>query len=121
MHIVNKLQEQVAKLQKIVGADVRKMDVQTVDLNFEYVETPKDINDKKLIKPFQDKKIPVRVWPLDIKRANNRINTRKADAKKLAKKAKVADLAKREAELKAEVQKLQARVAALPGSAVFHS
>ena len=63
----------------------------------------------------------MRVWPLDIKRAKNRIATRKADAKKLAKKAKVADLAKREAELKAEVKELKARQAVMPGSAVFHA
>ena len=38
-----------------------------------------------------------------------------------AKRAKVADLEVLKAELEAEVQKLQARVAALPGSAVWHS
>ena len=121
VHRVNELQEQVAKLQKIVGADVRKMDVQTVDFVFEYVETQNDIDDQKLIKPFKDKKIPKKVWPDEIKKAINRIDNRKSTAKKAAKLAKVEALAAREAELEAEVQKLQARVAALPGSAVFHS
>ena len=63
----------------------------------------------------------MRVWPLDIKRAKNRIATRKADAKKAAKKAKVADLAKRKAELEVEVKALKARKAVMPGSAVSHS
>ena len=117
---VNELQEQVAELQKIVGADVRKMDVQTEDLVFKYVKTKKDIDDEKLRKPYKDKNIPVRLWPLEIKRAKNRIDKRKADAKKAAKKAKVEVLGALKAELKAEVQKLSARVATLPGSAVWH-
>ena len=85
------------------------------------METQNDIDDQKLIKPFKDKKIPKKVWPDEIKKAINRIDNRKSTAKKAAKLAKVEALAAREAELEAEVQKLQARVAALPGSAVFHS
>ena len=116
VQIVNELQEQVAELQKIVGADVRMMDVQTVNIVFEYPETQQDIDEKKLFAPFEGK-IPVSKYPTEAKRAYNRIATRKADAKKAAKKAKIAALAKREAELKA----LKERQAVMPGSAVFHS
>jgi len=121
VQIVNELQEQVAELQKIVGADVRMMDVQTVDLNFKYVKTKKDRNDEKLMAPFKKKNIPQKNWPPEIVKARNRIDGRKARARKDATLAKVEALAAREAELEAEVKALQARKAALPGSAVFHS
>ena len=85
------------------------------------LKTQNDIDDEKLIKPFRDKKIAKRLWPDEMKKAINRIDNRKSTAKKAAKKAKVADLAKREAKLEAEVTELKARKAALPGSAVFHS
>ena len=120
LHIVNELQEQVAKLQKIVGADVRKMDVQTDDLGFEYVETQDDIDDQKLIAPFKDK-IPVSKYPIKAKRAQDRIYGRKARARKAAEKAKVEVLEALKAELEVEVKALKARKAVMPGSAVFHS
>ena len=60
------------------------------------------------------------ITPL-VRKANNRIHKKTATAKKTATSKKVKALEVLKAELEAEVQKLQARVAALPGSAVFHS
>ena len=107
-------------MQKIVGAKVRKMDVQTVNIVFEYPETQQDIDEKKLFAPFEGK-IPVSKYPTEAKRAYKRISDRKRTVRAHAKKAKVEVLEALKAELEAEVQKLQARKAALPGSAVFHS
>ena len=97
-----------------------KIDIHTVDLNFEYVESQEDIDDQELIKPFKDK-IPVSKYPIEAKRAKDRIDGRKSRARKAAKKAKVEVLEALKAKLKAEVQELSARVATLPGSAVWHS
>jgi len=60
-------------------------------------------------------------YPIEAKRAKDRIDGRKSRARKAAKKAKVEVLEALKAKLKAEVQELSARVATLPGSAVWHS
>ena len=57
----------------------------------------------------------------EAKLAKDRIDGRMRRLRNAAKRAKVADLEVLKAKLKAEVQELSARVAALPGSAVFHS
>ena len=109
-------------LQELLTPDVAsmKIDIHTVDLNFEYMESQEDIDDQELIKPFKDK-IPISKYPIEAKRARGRMYARKNRARMAAKKAKVEVLEVLKAELEAEVQKLQARVAALPGSAVWHS
>ena len=97
-----------------------KIDIHTVDLNFEYVESQEDIDDQELIKPFKDK-IPVSKYPIKAKRAQDRIYGRKARARKAAEKAKVEVLEALKAELEVEVKALKARKAVMPGSAVSHS
>ena len=57
----------------------------------------------------------------EAKLAKDRINGRMYRLRNAAKKAKVEALEVLKAKLKAEVQELSARVAALPGSAVWHS
>ena len=116
------LEVRKAKLQELLTPDVAsmKIDIHTVDLNFEYMESQEDIDDQELIKPFKDK-IPISKYPIEAKRARGRMYARKNRARMAAKKAKVEVLEVLKAELEAEVQKLQARVAALPGSAVWHS
>ena len=118
---VNELQVRKAELQKSLEEDDgSSIVVETVKIVFEYQETQDDIDDAKVFAPFKGK-IPISKYPTEAKRAYDRIAARKANATKAAKKAKIADLEVLKAKLTAEVQELSARVAALPGSAVWHS
>ena len=117
LQTVNELQEQVAELQKIVGADVRMRDVQTVDLVLVFTDPQKAANerDKKIVKHYKQHTADA------VQKAKSRIWSKTAAAKKKATSKKVKALEVLKAELEVEVQKLQARKAVMPGSAVFHS
>jgi len=118
---VNELQVRKAELQKSLKEDDgSSIVVETVKIVFEYQETQDDIDDAKVFAPFKGK-IPTSKYPTEARRARNRIDGRKARARKAATCKKVARLEALKAELKAEVKALQARKAALPGSAVWHS
>jgi hypothetical protein len=113
---VNELQVRKAELQKSLNEDDgSSIVVETVE-----VKVVLDEKQSKALEIDREKRDAAKDAD-ERKAARDRINGRMRRLRDAAKRAKVADLEVLKAKLTAEVQELSARVATLPGSAVWHS
>jgi hypothetical protein len=112
---VNELRVRKAELQKSLKEDDGSIIV------VETVEVKVVLDEKQSKELEKDRKKHDAAKDADeARRARDRIDGRMRRLRNAAKRAKVADLEVLMAKLKAEVQELSARVATLPGSAVWH-